>query len=305
LVFQFLLPALQVMLFCLAIGDEPAGIKLGLIMQDQGANLALPVHAGLNSSTNAVFWEPSPQMRQKFALQSDIVSPWVARARSPFAESSDIIAPSERLSALSSQSWSWNAEDNTIPVQFGSSVVQHIDSKVISLVKYLSVEDARADALKGKCWGFLNLAPTFSQDLYARLVNSSIVNDATLFNASVNLDLDMTDQQIAITIQTQIEVAFLTAMSGELLRLQASGLPVTPSLLRPPVQQVFPPIYGEANPKFTDFIAPGMIIAIAFAQSIGLTAMSVVMARLEGTQDRYGCLQFCHFTTCLHVTDLV
>ena len=60
-----------------------------------------------------------------------------------------------------------------------------------------------------------------------------------------------------------------------------------PERLRPPVQQVTPPIYGEANPKFTDFIAPGMIIAIAFAQSIGLTAMSVVMARLEGTQDRY------------------
>lgn len=54
----------------------------------------------------------------------------------------------------------------------------------------------------------------------------------------------------------------------------------------PSYQLIAPPVFGELNPKFTDFIAPGMIIAIAFAQSIGLTAMAIVMARLEGTLDR-------------------
>jgi hypothetical protein len=54
----------------------------------------------------------------------------------------------------------------------------------------------------------------------------------------------------------------------------------------PSDQLIAPPVFGELNPKFTDFIAPGMIIAIAFAQSIGLTAMAIVMARLEGTLDR-------------------
>ena len=54
----------------------------------------------------------------------------------------------------------------------------------------------------------------------------------------------------------------------------------------PSDQLITPPVFGELNPKFTDFIAPGMIIAIAFAQSIGLTAMAIVMARLEGTLDR-------------------
>ena len=69
-------------------------------------------------------------------------------------------------------------------------------------------------------------------------------------------------------------------------RLEALGLKVSTAALRPAIQLIAPPVYGELNPKFTDFIAPGMIIAIAFAQSIGLTAMAIVMARLEGTLDR-------------------
>ena len=36
----------------------------------------------------------------------------------------------------------------------------------------------------------------------------------------------------------------------------------------------------------TDFIAPGMVIALAFAQSMGLTALSMVVSKKEGTLDR-------------------
>ncbi len=46
------------------------------------------------------------------------------------------------------------------------------------------------------------------------------------------------------------------------------------------------PIYGEANPTFTDFVAPGMMITIIFAQSIGLTALGLVIERREGNTSR-------------------
>jgi hypothetical protein len=47
------------------------------------------------------------------------------------------------------------------------------------------------------------------------------------------------------------------------------------------------PIYGEANPTFTDFVAPGMLVTIIFAQSIGLTALGLVIERREGLPHLY------------------
>ena len=49
---------------------------------------------------------------------------------------------------------------------------------------------------------------------------------------------------------------------------------------------ILPPIYGSPNPSFTDFIAPGMIVSIGFAMSIGLTALIFVIERREGMLDR-------------------
>jgi ABC-type multidrug transport system permease subunit len=50
------------------------------------------------------------------------------------------------------------------------------------------------------------------------------------------------------------------------------------------------PIFGAPHPRFTDFIAPGMIINIAFAQAIGLTALAFVIDKREGSLDRvYSC----------------
>jgi len=46
------------------------------------------------------------------------------------------------------------------------------------------------------------------------------------------------------------------------------------------------PVYGSKDPKFTDFIAPGMIITISFAQSIGITAVSFVLDKKTGNMDR-------------------
>lgn len=47
-----------------------------------------------------------------------------------------------------------------------------------------------------------------------------------------------------------------------------------------------PPIYGKANPTFTDFVAPGIMVSITFAQAIGLTALSFIIENKEGLMDR-------------------
>jgi hypothetical protein len=257
LIFQFLLPALQVMWFCLAIGDQPSGLKVGIVQLDQGVTI--------NSAQLAALAAHSvPSTDFKFDHISRAVDPFGSFARVP-----SLAAPT------------------TLTLSFGDAIVRAMDATEITQVQYSSYEAAVADAKKGMVWGVVHMLPSFSRDMLYRLVNVSSVRADIIANATVEVHLDNTDQQIALSISTAILNGFLLGMQGELVQLQAFGIHASTAALRPAVQLVSPPIYGgTTNPKFTDFIAPGMIIAIAFAQSIGLTAMSLVMARLEGTLDR-------------------
>jgi ABC-type multidrug transport system permease subunit len=45
-------------------------------------------------------------------------------------------------------------------------------------------------------------------------------------------------------------------------------------------------VYGERNPRYIDFLAPGIIIMTSFAHSIGLTAVAFVNERSDFTMDR-------------------
>jgi hypothetical protein len=70
---------------------------------------------------------------------------------------------------------------------------------------------------------------------------------------AIHVRLDQSNQQIALYITTRVTEAF----SGVI------ALVPTLSKVDLPVRLESPPVYGQTNPKFTDFIAPGMIICIA------------------------------------------
>jgi hypothetical protein len=46
------------------------------------------------------------------------------------------------------------------------------------------------------------------------------------------------------------------------------------------------PIYGDKSPTFTEFMAPGVILSIAFLAAVALTALAFVMERKEGLLER-------------------
>ena len=46
------------------------------------------------------------------------------------------------------------------------------------------------------------------------------------------------------------------------------------------------PIYGNRQPKFTQFMAPGIILCITYFMAVGLTAISIIMEFREGTMER-------------------
>ena len=46
------------------------------------------------------------------------------------------------------------------------------------------------------------------------------------------------------------------------------------------------PIYGNNEPTFTEFMAPGVILSITYFMAVGLTALSFIIERKEGLLDR-------------------
>lgn len=46
------------------------------------------------------------------------------------------------------------------------------------------------------------------------------------------------------------------------------------------------PVYGGSSPSFTEFMAPGVLLSIAFLAAVALTALAFVMERKEGLLER-------------------
>lgn len=45
-------------------------------------------------------------------------------------------------------------------------------------------------------------------------------------------------------------------------------------------------MYGDEHPTFTEFMAPGVLLSIAFLAAVALTALSFVLERKEGLLER-------------------
>lgn len=87
-------------------------------------------------------------------------------------------------------------------------------------------------------------------------------------DGNISVILDNSNQQVSNTVLLELRNA-LEYMSPE-------GLPLT----------IEDPIYGEKDPAFIDFLAPGIMTLVCFMFSLILTTMAFVGERHDGTLDR-------------------
>jgi huntingtin len=224
LLFTFLVPALQVVLFCVAIGQNPNGLRLAVVNQDAGIDTVPTIFGPL----------PLPT------------------------------------------------------VNLGDQFLAQIDESIV--LDYYNNSDLALNAVRrGKAWGVLYLQPTFTEATFLRYIPGFNVTEDVLQASTVMMNLDTTNQQIFAFMQQQINSAYNEFLHSELDSLVEIGIKLNPREADLPVD-FGTPIFGSSHPRFTDFIAPGMIINIAFASSIGLTALAFVIDKREGSLDRvYSC----------------
>nr|XP_014340265.1 PREDICTED: ABC transporter G family member 23-like [Latimeria chalumnae] len=154
-------------------------------------------------------------------------------------------------------------------------LLSHLDKHSINQV-YLNQSAAFAGAQDGNYWGIIGFEANFTQDLFLRMENPK-TDEKIVDGGSVNVWLDMTNQQIAFTLEQKLQEAFEGFIKDTLgNRSYLASLPV----------KFEDPIYGSKNPNFTTFIAPGAILSITFFLAVALTSLAFVVERKEGLLDR-------------------
>ena len=115
--------------------------------------------------------------------------------------------------------------------------------------EYTSAEEARSAIGEGELWAAI------------------VVSD----NGVIEVHLDNSNQQVSSTIMVEVRNALTEIM-------EEKGI-------TPPVE-IADPVYGDKEPAFINFLAPGIITLVCFMFSLILTTMSFVGERYDGTLDR-------------------
>ena len=142
---------------------------------------------------------------------------------------------------------------------------------------YDSESEARSDGRANVIWGYSVVPANYTSNLQ-RLPFGGKYDNGCIIRYSI----DQSDFQIAAYLTNSIVTAYTHTIQS-LLPQPTNGTSDGGQSL--PLQAA-EPLYGTKDSSFTDFIAPGMIITIAFSQSIGLTALVFVVDSKSGVMDR-------------------
>ena len=133
------------------------------------------------------------------------------------------------------------------PPEQSAIFIGHIEGGDALLLTFEdSMDDANASVERGDSWAVLHLLPS----------------------GKISVVLDNSNQQVSNTILLEVRDAMQEASGGQ--------LPL----------DIAEPIYGDRDPSFIDFLAPGIMTLVCFMFSTILTTMAFVGERHDGTLDR-------------------
>lgn len=211
LMFQFLLPSVEVILFCLCIGQEPFNLPVS-IFNEELANL--------------------------------------------------------------------NTTETNINETFSYQFLAKINNRSVIQMPYTNQADAMESVRLGKSWAAMVIHDNFTENLKLRLIMQGDIGDDVLDSSSIHLHLDMSNYLIGLQLQRILLQSFqafaVQALANNNMSTALAQLPL----------KLEEPVYGVREPTFTEFMAPGVLLSIAFLAAVALTAIALVQERKEGSLER-------------------
>ncbi|XP_041985170.1 ABC transporter G family member 23 isoform X2 [Aricia agestis] len=215
MLFIFALPVTQVILFCLAIGRDPTGLKLAIVNHDVRV------------------------------IDGDC----------PFNSTCSMKNLSCRYLA-------------------------HLKNQSIIKEYYADLDSALQAVRDGDAWGTIYFNENYTDSLVARLALADTADNETIESSEAQVWLDMSNQQIGLMLNRDIQFSYRDFAKNLLETCNYN-----PKVGDIPID-FRDPIYGDNNPSFTDFVAPGVILTIVFFLAVALTSSALIVERTEGLLDR-------------------
>ena len=155
-----------------------------------------------------------------------------------------------------------------------------LDNYTVNQVHYPTLPAAINAVRNGEAWAAIAFKQNFSTALAERHISGLNAENETIDRSSIYVFLDMTNQLIGYKLQRTVYES-LDKFSKKLL-IETDQNPASIDL---PVR-IGKPIYGDREPTFTEFMAPGVVLTIAFLATVALTALAFVMERKDGIMER-------------------
>jgi huntingtin len=158
--------------------------------------------------------------------------------------------------------------------------LEHIDNASVTQITYTSIQAAKDSVRHGITWGAIHIPRNFSQDFISRVYACTTADNETLQGSTIKIYLDNTNQQIAYLMKELVFMSFQkfskTLMRNSGLLEEMGDIPV----------MFEDPVFGGMQSSFTEYMAPGLILSVAYFMAVGLTSLAFVVERKEGLLDR-------------------
>ena len=155
-----------------------------------------------------------------------------------------------------------------------------IDNHTVRQIPHSNLNEALNAVRRGEAWAAIAIKPNFSVALTERHFLGLAADNFTIDRSNIYIFVDMTNQLIGYKLQRTFLEAFQTFSKQVLL---SNG--ENPAIVELPIK-IGKPIYGDRQPTFTEFMAPGVVLTIAFLAAVALTALAFVLERKEGLLER-------------------
>ncbi|XP_074601741.1 ABC transporter G family member 20-like [Brevipalpus obovatus] len=166
------------------------------------------------------------------------------------------------------------------PAIFSSKFLDSLDNHTIIQRPFDSLEEALESVKSGQTWAAIEIETNFSDALQNRFLMGAMADSLTIEESRIHVHLDMTNQLVSYKLQRTLLESFQNFAKSLL-----TSMGQNPKVIELPVT-FEKPIYGDREPTFTEFMAPGIILSISFLMAIALTALAFVMERKEGLLER-------------------
>uniref|UniRef100_T1J7I8 ABC transporter domain-containing protein n=1 Tax=Strigamia maritima TaxID=126957 RepID=T1J7I8_STRMM len=170
-------------------------------------------------------------------------------------------------------------EDNSA-YHLGADYLSHLNPDLIQQVPVNDTNSGVDLVINGKAWGLIHIWQNFTPALIQRFLSPGNASDDIIEAATIHVRQDTTDQQITYFLQRDIMTAFQSFVEVTLTKFGQNNHSAAPAV------EFEDPIYGVMKPSFTEYMAPGLILSIAYFMAVGLTSISFVIDKKEGLLDR-------------------